>query len=75
MEMIFLLLLFHLSTSFTHDLFFNTLEFTNSKDPDDCDCVPFYLCKNHTIQTNGGDIIDIRFVLILSVFSKYVNYV
>lgn len=72
MEMIFLVLLFYVSTSFTQDLFLNTLEFTNSKDPDGCDCVPFYLCKNHTIQTNGDGIIDIRFVLILFIFIRII---
>lgn len=44
------------------DLFFNSLEFTNSKDPEDCDCVPYFLCKNQTISTTGEEIIDIRFV-------------
>ncbi|XP_044259182.1 phenoloxidase-activating factor 2-like [Tribolium madens] len=27
---------------------------------DDCECVPFYLCKNGTINTDGENIIDIR---------------
>lgn len=56
-------LLVYLVQCFAFDLLLNTLEFTNSKDPDDCDCVPYFLCKNRTIKTNGDGIMDIRFVL------------
>lgn len=27
---------------------------------DDCVCVPYYLCNNGTVNTNGENIIDIR---------------
>lgn len=57
-------MLFYLSSSMTYDhVILNTLEFTNTKDPEGCDCVPYYLCKNRTIKTDGDGLIDIRFVL------------
>ncbi|RZC40171.1 Trypsin domain containing protein [Asbolus verrucosus] len=34
--------------------------FTQEDDNSDCICVPFYLCDNGTINTNGLGIIDIR---------------
>lgn len=33
--------------------------------PIDCKCVPFYLCKNETINVYGENILDIRYVLSL----------
>lgn len=30
---------------------------------DQCICVPYYLCRNKTINTDGEGLIDIRYVL------------
>lgn len=32
---------------------------------DQCICVPYYLCRNKTINTDGEGLIDIRYVLSL----------
>ncbi|XP_076249050.1 phenoloxidase-activating factor 2 isoform X2 [Calliopsis andreniformis] len=33
---------------------------TKKPKPDDCECVPYYQCRNGTITDNGMDLIDIR---------------
>jgi len=38
---------------------------TPSPPSDRCICVPYYLCRNKTINTDGEGLIDIRYVLSL----------
>jgi len=35
---------------------------------DQCICVPYYLCRNKTINTDGEGLIDIRYVLSLQFY-------
>jgi hypothetical protein len=37
---------------------------------DECECVPFYLCVNGTINTNGVGVIDIRYINVIIISSS-----
>lgn len=45
---------------------------TNNSDiSNDCECVPFYMCTNETINVYGNEILDLRYVLSLCIFFVY----
>lgn len=37
----------------------------------DCVCVPYYLCKNQTINTDGEGLLDIRYVLSVKIYTFF----